>query len=132
MTAGGETQERQDSDGRDLLVEHSRAVVFGLCAVAVVLLALSVKSQEAIQLPSLAFGWKLGLDITRAAVVLGVVAILAMVLIRGYGGLWPYKVSTTGFDYEKIASAATQLSDLLARLDDLEKEMRRLRELQSI
>jgi hypothetical protein len=86
-------------DEKDFLNEYSRLAVAMLVLVAAIILYASLNSSSTKGLPGIAFGWKFGLGIIRAAIVFGVVALVAMVLIRGWGGLWPQSVSTTGLTY---------------------------------
>jgi len=120
-----ETREAQD---RDLLKEFSREIAFGLVLLAGVLFVLSIGATETSQLPEIAFGWKLGLDILRAAIVFGALAALIMVLVRGFGGMWPSKLSTSGLDYDQIRRTASDLRKDLDELDRLERAARTTRE----
>jgi hypothetical protein len=88
--------------------------------VAVVLLVASMRSAHVKSgLPDVAFGWEFGLDVIRAAIVFAVVASILMVLVRGWGGIWPQRISSSGFEYEELHRAAF----------DLERERNRMREL---
>jgi hypothetical protein len=111
-----ETTDKQTSARRDLLEEYSREAAFVLLVVAVLLFALSALASETVHLPAVAFGWKLGLEIIRAAFAFGIVAIVAMVVVRGFGGMWPSSFSTTGLSYEQ-ADALVALAGYLVELE---------------
>jgi hypothetical protein len=119
-----ETTESQSRRGRhDLLEEYGPEAAFGLLVVAGVLFFLSSTTSDTVQLPGIAFGWKLGLEIIRAAIVFGVVAAIVMVLVRGFGGMWPSSLSTSGLSYEQ-ADAIAELVEILGELDTVRVELR--------
>jgi hypothetical protein len=108
-------------DRRDFLNEYSRlSVAFLLIVAAVILVASLSSSSSSKDLPGIAFGWVFGLAVIRAAVVFGVVALVAMVLIRGWGGLWPQGVSTSGFEYNPtdVARNNVRVVELQVQLED--------------
>ncbi len=98
---------------RDLLEEYSREAAVILLVVAVLLFALSALAGETVHLPSIAFGWKLGLEIVRAAFAFAIVTIVIMVVLRGFGGMWPSSFSTTGLSYEQADAVVGLAADLV-------------------
>jgi uncharacterized membrane-anchored protein len=101
-----------------LLEEYSREAAFILLVVAVLLFALSTLAGETVHLPSIALGWRLGLEIVRAAFAFAIVAAVVMVVVRGFGGMWPSGFSTTGLSYEQ-ADAVRELAADLVELERL-------------
>jgi hypothetical protein len=90
---------------RDLLHERPEIAAITLTLVAAVLVVASVEAGVSAGLPSAAFGWKLGIEIVRAAVAFAIVAVVVIVLVRGWGGHWPQRISTTSIDWGELADA---------------------------
>jgi len=78
---------------------HSKKMAFVLVAVAIGLLVGSLDYGVREGLPSVALDWLFGLQLIRAAVAFVIVAVLLMLLIRGWGGLWPERILTTGVEF---------------------------------
>ncbi len=85
----------------DFLTQHSRIVAALLGVTAVVLMLVSASKGVRHDLPGPAFDWSLGLVVLRASVTFAILAALVVVLVRGWGGIWPQRISTTGADYDK-------------------------------
>jgi len=89
-----------EPDGRrDLMRVHSKKLTIALAAVAVALLIGSLDYGVREGLPSVALDWLFGLQLIRAAVAFVIVAIIIMLLLRGWGGLWPERILTTGLEF---------------------------------
>jgi len=115
---------QQPREPRDYLHLHSRKAVALLAIVAIVLLVASMRSAHTQSgLPEIAFGWEFGLDVIRAGIVFAIVASILMVLVRGWGGIWPQRISTSGFDYPQLAEATRDLGREEARMSRLEAEL---------
>jgi len=105
--AGGPPPAGEDSEvshlhaavRRDLMRVHSKKMAFVLVAVAIGLLVGSLDYGVREGLPSVALDWLFGLQLIRAAVAFVIVAVLLMLLIRGWGGLWPERILTTGVEF---------------------------------
>lgn len=95
----------------DYLRDHSHIGVIALGAIAVAIFIASFVTGLQTGLPADAFEWTFGLRILRAAVAVAIVWALAVVLIRGWGGVWPSKVSTSGVEFEKLEMASDQLRE---------------------
>jgi hypothetical protein len=123
-SASARREMQQPREPRDYLHLHSRKAVALLAIVAIVLLVASMRSAHAKSgLPEIAFGWEFGLDVIRAAIVFAVVASILMVLVRGWGGIWPQRISTSGIDYPQLAEANRVLGREEARMPKLEAEL---------
>lgn len=107
----------------DPLSKYGREIAFGLAVLAILLFALSALTPEAVRLPGIAFGWKLGLEIIRAGIAFAVITLVVIVLVRGSAGLWPESFTTSGFDY-RLSEEGANLTELLLKLDQLEREVR--------
>lgn len=108
---------------RDPLHEHSKVVVVAMCILAIGLLVASLLSDASEKLPTAAFGWELGLDIIRAAVAFAVIAGFVIVLFRGWGGIWPQRLSTTGIDYKELSEGSLGLAKGEAKIRQLQEEL---------
>ncbi len=118
-----------DSDAsarRDLVRIHSRKMAFGLVVLAVGLLVGSLDYGVREGLPSVALDWLFGLQVIRAALAFAIIAALVLLIVRGWGGLWPERFLTTGYEYpaekevEGGIAGLTALSTALRReIDDL-------------
>jgi hypothetical protein len=84
---------------RDLMRVHSKKLALGLIVLAVALLVGSLAYGVREGLPSVALDWLFGLQLLRAAVAFVVVAVLVMLILRGWGGLWPERILTTGVEF---------------------------------
>jgi len=124
-SASARRESQQPRESRDYLHLHSRKAVAFLGIVAIVLLVASMRSAHTKSgLPEIAFGWEFGLDVIRAAIVFAVVASILMVLVRGWGGIWPQRISTSGLDYPQLTEAARILGREEARMSVLEAELK--------
>jgi|HubBroStandDraft_6_1064221.scaffolds.fasta_scaffold712047_1 hypothetical protein len=84
---------------RDLMRVHSKKMALVLIAIAIGMLVGSLDYGVRGGLPSVALDWLFGLQVLRAAVAFVIVAILLMLLLRGWGGLWPERILTTGVEF---------------------------------
>jgi hypothetical protein len=111
-----------EAERQDLVRKHSRKVAFGLAVLAVGLLVGSLDYGVREGLPSIALDWLFGLQVVRAALVFAIVAVLLMLIVRGWGGMWPESFLTTGLGYpaeksvESGIAATTATSRELAAL----------------
>lgn len=87
---------------------HSKPVVSVMLVVAAGLLAASFTQGVNEGLPSVALDWLFGLRLLRALGAFAILAILAMVLIRGWGGLWPQRISASSVDFPAIEQEVTK------------------------
>lgn len=94
---------------RDLLVEYGAQVVLALSLIAIGLLVASLTTGVRHGLPGVALSWLLGLQLIRAALAFGLIAAIVMLLIRGAGGLWPQRVSTSGFDFPSLVEGSREI-----------------------
>jgi hypothetical protein len=102
------------------LAAYPRLSATGLGVMVVVLILASVLTGFATGLPGIAFGWRFGLEITRAAVVFGILALIVTFLVRGWIGEWPRSISTSGLDYSEaleVSEAAVDLREAQAIVD---------------
>ena len=84
---------------RDLMRVHSKKVAAGFFVLATASIAASFAYGARGGLPGVAFDWLFGLQLIRAAVAFAIVAVLVMLIVRGWGGLWPNRVLTSGFEF---------------------------------
>jgi hypothetical protein len=97
---------------RDLSSSHPEGFAIALGIGAVLLFVASVGTGVAGGLPTVAFGWTFGLEVFRAAVVFAIIAVVAIVLIRGWTGEWPSNFSTSGLGYREAAEVSEAAVDL--------------------
>lgn len=91
---------REDSAvRRDLVGVHSRKVAIALIVLAVGLFVGSLDYGVREGLPSVALDWLFGLQVLRAALAFVIIAVLGMLIVRGWGGLWPERILTTGVEF---------------------------------
>lgn len=100
-----------------------------MAIVALLLLFASTQSAHSEDdLPGIAFGWAFALDVIRAAVVFAVIAVVVMVLLRGWGGIWPQRISTSGIDYPELSRGLLDLHEGQDKLDELKAELEKERD----
>jgi hypothetical protein len=114
---------------RDLMAEHPAWAAIALGALAVALVVFSIKAGVSGNLPTIAGGWKLGVEILRAAIAFGVIAVLLIVLIRGWGGHWPKRISTTSIDWGDLAEGIQERKDASDIVDEVEAELQAVQKL---
>jgi hypothetical protein len=102
---------------RDVLHDHAEQVVVALLFVGILLLIASISAGVSDGLPTIAFGWKFGLEIVRAAVVFAIFGVVAIILARGWIGQWPRRISTSGIDFED------EISDVKAGLEHASRKL---------
>jgi hypothetical protein len=115
---------------RDLMRVHSKKVASALIVLAIGLLVGSLDYGVREGLPSVALDWLFGLQIIRAAVAFVIIAVLLMLILRGWGGLWPERILTTGVEFpaaerdvEQGASESVKLSrELLSEIKSMTAE----------
>jgi hypothetical protein len=112
---------------RDLLAEHPALAAIALAVLAVTLVVFSITAGVSGTLPTIAGGWKLGIEILRAAIAFGVIAILVIVLIRGWGGHWPQRISTTSIDWGSLAVGIEERKRATDTVNEVEAEFEDLR-----
>jgi hypothetical protein len=104
----------------DLLRAHSRLVAVGLLVLAVGIFAGSFAYGSHSGLPTVALDWLFGLQVIRGAVVFAIFALLIVLLIRGWGGLWPQRITTTSIEFPEIeaevAKHESEVSELLGQV----------------
>ena len=101
-------------------VTHPKACASGLLVVVVLAFVASATSEVVPNLPTAALGWKFGLDLIRALVVVAIIGGIAMVLIRGRAGEWPKALGPGGAEYAdrpEVAKAVENYGEAQARLD---------------
>jgi hypothetical protein len=110
----------------DPLARYPRtaAVLVGLMAAGLLVASLLGDTQHG--LPTLAFEWQFGLDLVRAAVAFLIIALILLLVIRGWNGVWPQRFSHEGLDYSDAlkGSAIQQVglkeaSELLDKIREL-------------
>ena len=89
----------QDDSVADPLTRYPRTSAVLVAVVAVGLFAASLFGDTEHGLPTLAFEWQFGLDLVRAAVAFVVIALILLLVIRGWNGVWPQRFSHEGLDY---------------------------------
>jgi hypothetical protein len=108
---------------RDLLRTHSKKVASLLALLALGLFVASFALGARRGLPTIAFDWLFGLQVVRAAVAFAIIAVLGVVIIRGWGGLWPQRITTTGIEFATGEREITEgTADVLQTLRDLVRE----------
>jgi len=121
--APAEPSDSSEAPRRDLLRAYSKpaAVVLALLGIAMFYASFSDGLHNG--LPTAAFDWVFGIQVVRAAVAFAIIAALIVLILRGWGGLWPRGASTTGFEYPDAeqdilqgTADATQISRELLRL----------------
>jgi hypothetical protein len=111
---------------RDLLAEHGRWVAIPLVVVAAVLVVASFRTGVRTDLPGIALDWKLGLVLVRAALAFAVVAFVVMFLVRGWGGMWPRRISTSGVDFDELAEGSRDVTEAAEEMLEVLRELVRL------
>lgn len=92
----------------DPLARHPRISAGLLGALAVGVLVASLLGEDERGLPTVALGWRLGLVLIRAAVAFAIVAVVVLLIVRGWSGLWPQRVSRDGLDYPDASTDASR------------------------
>jgi hypothetical protein len=117
-----EVAESEAAVRRDLMRVHSKKMAFGLAALAIALIVGSLSYGVRGGLPSVALDWMFGLQLIRAAVAFVIIAVLLMLIVRGWGGLWPERILTTGVEFpaaeqdvERGIAESARLSGALLR-----------------
>lgn len=88
-----------DGDRRDLVRKHSKKMAFGLFVLAACLLVGSLDYGVREGLPSVALDWLFGLQVIRAGLAFAIIAVVVLLIVRGWGGMWPENFLTTGVGY---------------------------------
>jgi uncharacterized membrane protein len=108
---------------RDLLAERAAYAAALLGIVAAGLIVASIKAGVTGNLPTIAGGWKLGVELLRAAIAFAVIAVLLIVLVRGWGGHWPQRISTTGIDWGDLTEAIEERRQARDTVHEVEAEL---------
>lgn len=124
MTAGPNPP--QGPEATDHLATYGKPVAIGLALVAVGLTVVSFTTGISEGLPAIALNWRLGLDAIRAAEIFAIVAVVVMVIVRGWGGMWPTRVSTSGIDFAGVAEGSKEISYAVSSVLEVLPEMVRL------
>jgi hypothetical protein len=107
---------------RDLLQVHRRKSAAALLILAVAIFSGSFAYGKVDGLPSTSFDWLFGLQVIRAGVAFAVIAVLIAVIARGWGGLWPRRVGTTGLEFpeatHEVATQSRQIAQIVRALID--------------
>jgi hypothetical protein len=94
--------------------KHSKKMAFGLVVLAVGLLVGSFDYGVREGLPSVALDWLFGLQIIRAALAFAIIAVLVLLIVRGWGGMWPESFLTTGVGYPAEKAVESGIERLTA------------------
>jgi hypothetical protein len=115
-----------DTNGRrpaNPLAAHSRVAASFLALVAAALVVESLRTPVKSGLPSVALDWTFGLAVIRAGVAFAILAALVVFLARGWSGLWPSRISTTGIDYTELADGSREVKEASATIWETLREM---------
>ena len=112
--AAGQADAPETGDRRDLVRRHSKKIAFGLMVLALGLLVGSLDYGVREGLPSIALDWLFGLQIIRAALAFVIVAFLLLLIVRGWGGMWPDSFLTTGVGYPAEKAVEGGMAQLTA------------------
>jgi len=88
-----------------------RVLVLGVLVVVAIAFAFSAQRMDPARLPGVALDSPFLLDLERAAVAAALVVGTAVFLIRGWGGYFPSKISTTGAEYATWSSSAERTAE---------------------
>ena len=121
-----ETNPANAADRPDHLETHGRPVAILLTAAAIGLTAASFATDISDGLPSIALDWTFGLHVIRAAEIFAIVALVVMLIVRGWGGRWPSRVSTSGIDFADLAEGSKQISLAVSSILEILPELVRL------
>lgn len=121
-TTGGEgdkgTPVRQKR--QDLLRIHSKKMTVILLALGVAAFAASFSTGVHGGLPSAALDWVFGLQLLRAAIAFAIVAALIILIVRGWGGLWPQRITTTSLEFpeaeEDVVEGTVEAGQIMREL----------------
>lgn len=130
----GESREERPmpADEEHLLgSSRSRETAASLAFVAIVVFVASLATGVHKGLPTLAFQWKFGLVLVRAAVAYAIFVVVFIFLARGWAGSWPQRVSTTSIDWEQVAEGSDRLRHGMREINELELAVAREREQRS-
>jgi hypothetical protein len=112
--AGDQATARDTSDRHDLVRKHSKKMAFGLMVLAVGLLVGSLDYGVRAGLPSIALDWLFGLQVIRAALAFAIIGVLLLLIVRGWGGMWPDSFLTTGIGYSAEKAVEGGMAQLTA------------------
>jgi hypothetical protein len=96
---------------------HSKLIAGMFLVVVVAMLVVSFTQGIDEGLPSVALDWNFGLKLLRGLGAFGLVAIVAMILVRGWGGMWPQRITSGGVEFpeleQEVADDASEVSELV-------------------
>lgn len=121
-----ETNPASKADRPDHLETHGRPVAVLLAVAAIGLTAASFATGVSDGLPSIALNWTFGLHVIRAAEVFAIVVLVVMLIVRGWGGRWPSRVSTSGIDFAELAEGSKEVSLAVSSILEILPELVRL------
>lgn len=98
-STGMDRQARRTSPPADPLARHPKLSACLLLVLALGTFVASMLGEVDPGLPPAALGWRFGLVLVRAAVAFAIIAVLALLVVRGWSGLWPRRLSRDGLDY---------------------------------
>lgn len=125
MPTGPNPEPTHSKEG-DHLATYGRVVAASLALVAIGLTVGSIGSGVDDGLPSIALNWRFGLDIIRAAEIFAIIAVVVMLIVRGWGGMWPRRVSTSGIDFAEVAEGSKEITEAVGTVLQVLPELVRL------
>jgi hypothetical protein len=115
--------DRGEAPRRDLLRTHSKLAASVLALLGIGMFFASFSDGVHSGLPTVAFDWVFGIQVVRAAVAFAIFAVLIALIVRGWGGLWPQRITTTSLEFPEAeqdilqgTADATQITRELLRL----------------
>lgn len=114
------------SPGHDPLAHRltSRLIVLATLVVTCAAFVGSATSTDPDEIPSVALGSRLLLDVERAVLSAALVSGCLVFLIRGWGGYFPTRLSTTGAEYSAVSQIAQSGRDAAEVVQTLELQLR--------
>ena len=123
---GPNVEHNADSEepAADPLVRYPRTAATLVAIVAAGLIVASLLSDTERGLPTLAFDWQFGLDLIRAGVAFVIIALLLILVIRGWHGVWPQRFSHEGLDYSDALKGSAEQQIGLKEASELIDQIR--------
>jgi hypothetical protein len=114
----------QSESAVDPLTRYPRTAALLVGLMAAGLFAASLLGDTEPGLPTLAFDWQFGLDLIRAAVAFVIVALILLLVIRGWNGVWPQRFSHEGLDYSDALKGSAEQQIGLKEASELLDQIR--------